>query len=153
TGVVGNVAEDTHKASPVPYVYTCNAPGAWPDPEYVVRTRDAAALQSDLRAIVRELAPSRAIFGFKPLATVIDAGLEQPRLDVAMLGTFASAALLLAAIGLYSLFTLVVAERAREMAVRLAIGAAPREMFRLVMTGAGRLLATGLLVGVVLTAA
>ena len=152
-GVVGNVAEDAHKASPVPYVYTCSMAGAWPDPEYVVRTRDAAALQSDLRAIVRELSPSRAIFGFKPLTTVIDAGLDQPRLDVAMLVAFASAALLLAAIGLYSLFMLVVAERAREMAVRLAIGAAPREMFRLVMAGAGRLLTIGLVLGVVLTAA
>ena len=153
TGVVGNVAEDTHKASPVPYVYTCNAPGSWPDPEYVVRTRDASALQSDLRNIVRELAPTRAIFGFKPLRDVIDAGLDQPRLDVAMLATFASAALLLAAIGLYSLFMLVVAERAREMAVRLAIGAAPREMIRLVMAGAGRLLAVGSRSGSVLTAA
>jgi putative ABC transport system permease protein len=153
TGVVGNVFEDTHKASPVPYVYTCTTPGSWPDPEYVVRTADAAALQSDLRGVVRELAPARAIFGYKPLSTVIDAGLDQPRVDVAMLGTFACAALVLAAIGLYSLFMLVVAERAREMAVRLAIGAAPREMVRLVMTGAGRLLAMGLVVGVLLTAA
>ncbi|HEX5216458.1 MAG TPA: ADOP family duplicated permease [Vicinamibacterales bacterium] len=152
SGVVANVAEDTHKASPVPYVYTCNAPGSWPDPEYVVRTRDAGALQRDLRNIVRDLAPARAIFGFRPLAEVIDAGLDQPRLDVAMLATFAGAALLLATIGLYSLFTLVVAERAREMAVRLAIGAAPREMVRLVMAGAGRLLAIGLLAGVLLTA-
>jgi len=68
-----------------------------------------------------------------------------------MLSLFASAAVTLAAIGLYSLFMLIVSERSREMALRLAIGAEPRQLIRLVMTGAGRLLAVGLLVGVALT--
>ena len=70
-----------------------------------------------------------------------------------MLGLFAAAAVTLAAVGLYSLFMLVVSERAREIAVRLAIGAAPHEMFHLVMTRAGRLLAGGLVLGIALTAA
>jgi putative ABC transport system permease protein len=70
-----------------------------------------------------------------------------------MLGLFAMAAVTLAAIGLYSLFMLVVSERAREMAVRLAIGATPSELIRLVMAGAGRLLIGGIVVGVALTAA
>ena len=48
---------------------------------------------------------------------------------------------------------LVVSERAREMAVRLAIGAAPRQVIGLVMSGAGRLLAGGIVLGIVLTAA
>jgi len=73
--------------------------------------------------------------------------------DAAMLGSFAAAALTLAAIGLYSLFMLVVSERAREMAVRLAIGAEPRQLVQLVLAGAGRLLAAGIVVGVGLTAA
>jgi ABC-type antimicrobial peptide transport system permease subunit len=59
----------------------------------------------------------------------------------------------LAAIGLYSLFMLVVSERAREMAVRLAIGASPRQVVQLVMTGAARLLAGGIVTGILLTAA
>jgi putative ABC transport system permease protein len=70
-----------------------------------------------------------------------------------MLALFAGAALALAAIGLYSLFMLVVSERAREMAVRLAIGAAPSQMIGLVMSGAGRLLTGGIVVGIALTAA
>ena len=70
-----------------------------------------------------------------------------------MLGFFAAAAVTLAAIGLYSLFMLVVSERAREMAVRLAIGAAPRQMIGLVIAGAGQLLAGGIVLGIVLTAA
>jgi ABC-type antimicrobial peptide transport system permease subunit len=83
----------------------------------------------------------------------LNAALLQPRVDAAMLGSFAAAALTLAALGLYSLFMLVVSERAREMAVRLAIGAEPRQLVHLVLAGAGRLLAAGIAVGVGLTAA
>jgi ABC-type antimicrobial peptide transport system permease subunit len=82
----------------------------------------------------------------------MDARLDQPRLDAAVLGLFAGAALLLAAIGLYSLFMLVVSERVREIAVRLAIGAAPGQVMRLVFSGAGRLLAAGVVIGVALAA-
>ena len=103
--------------------------------------------------MVRELDPDRAVFGLRPLQAVLDAALDQPRLDAAMLGVFAGAAVTLAAIGLYSLFMLVVSERAREMAVRLAIGAEPRQLVQLVMAGAGRLLAGGIVAGIVLTAA
>jgi hypothetical protein len=153
TGVIGDLAEDGHGASPAPYVYTCSGPGAWPDPEYVARTTDARAFAADLRRIVRELDSNRAIFGLQPLQEVLDAGLQQPKLDAAMLAVFAAAAVTLAAIGLYSLFMLIVAERAREIAVRLAIGAAPAQMVALVMTRAGRLLAGGLAFGIALTVA
>jgi predicted permease len=152
-GVIGNIAEDGHATSVGPYVYTCDPAGAWPDPEYVVRTTDVRAFALDLRRIVHELEPARAIFGFRPVQEVLDAALDQPRLDAAILGFFAAAAVTLAAIGLYSLFMLVVSERAREMAVRLAIGAAPRQMIGLVMSGAGRLLAGGIVLGILLTAA
>jgi putative ABC transport system permease protein len=153
TGVVGDLAEDSHATAPVPYVYTCNRLGAWPDPNYVARTTDARAFVADLRRIVREIDPSRAIFDVRPLQDVMDSALDQPRLDAAVLGLFAGAALTLAAIGLYSLFMLVVSEGVREIAVRLAIGAAPGQVMRLVMSGAGRLLASGLVIGIVLTAA
>ncbi len=70
-----------------------------------------------------------------------------------MLGLFAVAAVTLAAVGLYSLFMLLVSERGREMAVRLAIGAQPRQMIQLVLAGAGRLLGGGIILGILLTAA
>jgi putative ABC transport system permease protein len=152
-GVIGNLAEDGHSTSAAPYAYTCDRAGSWPDPEYVARTADEHAFAADLRRIVHDLDPARAVFGLRPLQDVLDAALDQPRLDAAMLGLFAAAAVTLAAIGLYSLFMLVVAERAREMAVRLAIGAAPRQMIGLVLSGAGRLLLGGIMLGIALTAA
>jgi predicted permease len=153
TGVVANLAEDGHATSPVPYVYTCDPAGSWPDPNYVVRTADSSALLRDLRQIVGELDKSRAIFGLRSVEDALDTGLQQPRADATMLALFAAAALMLAAIGLYSLFMLVVSERAREMAVRLAVGAEPRQLVHLVLAGAGRLLALGIILGVALTAA
>jgi hypothetical protein len=152
-GIVGTMAEDGPAVSPVPFVYTCSQPGWWPDPEYVVRTADARALAADLRQIVNRIDSKRAIFGLRPLGDVVDGAFDQPKLDAAMLGSFASAALALAGIGLYSLFMLVVSDRTREIAVRLAIGASPAEMIRLIAAAAGRLLAGGLVLGTVLTAA
>ena len=103
--------------------------------------------------IVSGIDSKRAIFGLRPLTDVVDGAFGQPRLDAAILSSFASAALALAGIGLYSLFMLVVADRTREIAVRLAIGASPAEMIRLVAAAAARLLAGGLVLGVGLTAA
>jgi putative ABC transport system permease protein len=86
--------------------------------------------------IVSGIDSKRAIFGLRPLTDVVDSAFDQPRLDAAILSSFASAALALAGIGLYSLFMLVVADRTREIAVRLAIGASPAEMIRLVAAAA-----------------
>jgi predicted permease len=152
-GVVGDLAEDGRDTSPGPYVYTCDAAGSWPDPRYVVRTSDVAALAADLRRIVRELDPERAWFGLTPMSDVVDASLDRPRLDAAILAAFAGAAVLLAALGLYSLFMLVVSERTREMAVRLAIGATPQRVQRLVVAGAGRLVILGIVAGLALMSA
>ena len=153
TGILGTMAEDGPAVTPVPFVYVCSTPGWWPDPEYVVRTADAQALARDLREIVNRIDSKRAIFGLRPLREAVDIAFDQPKLDAAALSSFASAALTLAGIGLYSLFMLVVSDRSREIAVRLAVGASPAGMIRLVATDAARLLASGIVLGIVVTAA
>ena len=152
-GIVGTMAEDGPAVTPVPFAYVCSTAGWWPDPEYVVRTVDVRALGRDLREIVNRIDSKRAIFGLRPLREAVDGAFEQPKLDAAILSLFASAALTLAGIGLYSLFMLMVSDRSREIAVRLAIGASPIEMVRFVAGAASRLLAIGIALGVLLTAA
>jgi len=83
----------------------------------------------------------------------VDDALEQPRLNVRFLGVFAAAAMLLASVGLYSLITLLVTARTREIGVRIAVGANPGQIMAMVFTGAGRLLAAGIGVGLGLTLA
>src|SRR5438034_205458 len=105
---------------------------------------------AQVREIVRSLDPSRAVFGVKPVADVIAGALDQPRLNARLLVLFAAAALALASLGLYSLLTLLVTERRRELGVRMALGAAPSEVWWLVLAGAARLVAAGLVAGFVL---
>jgi putative ABC transport system permease protein len=152
-GVLGDVAEDGLGVEPVPYVYGCDSAGAWPDPEYVVRTRDPKAFVAEVRQLVHTLDPTRALFGVRPVGDVVSAALDTPRLNAGMLSLFAAAAVTLASLGLYSLFMLLVSERRREMGVRLALGASPRQMVRLVFAGAGRLLLVGIVAGMALTVA
>ena len=151
-GIVGDVREDAPASPVVPYVYTCLAAGSWPDPEYVVRADgDPRAMAVAIRQLVKSLDASRPVFGVKPLAGVVEASLDQPRLNAAVLGTFAAAALVLAALGLYGLLMLLVAQRRRELGVRIALGASPADLVELVFAGAGRLVAAGIAVGLVLT--
>lgn len=153
-GIVGDVKEDGLSAEPAPYIYECQQLGSWPDPEYVARTQgDPASLLRQIPKIVRGLDASRAVFGVKLLDSVVDAALEQPRLNARFVGVFATAAMLLASVGLYSLITLLVTARTREIGVRIALGANPGQIMALVFTGAGWLLATGIGIGLGLTLA
>jgi ABC-type antimicrobial peptide transport system permease subunit len=87
------------------------------------------------------------------LDTLIDDSLEQPRLNAGFLGLFAASAMLLASVGLYSLISLVVTARTREIGVRIALGASPGGIVRLILAGAGKMLAGGILLGLALTIA
>ena len=152
TGVIGDVLEDGASAPAVPYVYVCTGHGGWPDPEYVVRADgDPRQLVAAIRSIVRTIDPARPIFGIKPLPDVMDSALDQPRLNAQLIGSFATAALMLAALGLHGLLTLVVTDRRRELGVRTALGASPSDLVEYVVAGAGRLVAAGLGTGLLLT--
>ena len=151
-GIVGDVREDGPAAPVAPYFYACWAAGAWPDPEYVVRADgDPRALNAAIRAAVRSLDASRPVFGMRPLDVVVDATLDQPRLNATALSALAVAALALASLGLYGLLMLLVSQRRQELGVRMALGATPRELAGVVVAGAGKLIAAGVGAGVLLT--
>jgi predicted permease len=152
TGVVGDVLEDGLSSPAVPYVYVCLGTGTWPDPEYVVRADgDPRLLIGNVQAAVKSMDPSRPFFGAKTVGDAMDRGLDQPRLNATVIAAFAAAALGLAALGLYGLLMLLVTERKRELGVRMALGAAPGDLVRVVVGGAGRLVAVGMGAGLVLT--
>jgi predicted permease len=154
TGIIGDVLEDGASAPAVPYIYTCQGHGAWPDPEYVVRADgDPRQVIAAVRAIVKAIDPARPVFGVRLLADVMDAALDQPRLNAQMIGFFATAALVLAALGLHGLLTLLVTQRRRELGVRTALGASPMQLVEYVVAGAGRLVAIGIGAGLLLTIA
>ena len=150
-GTLGNIIEDGPSAPPAPYVYICMPAGSWPDPEYVVRADgDAGVLIASIRQLVRSLDAARPVFGVRRVDEIIGASLDQPRLNARFLTVFAGAALALAAVGLYGLLTLLIADRRRELGVRIALGASRGDLVRLVLAGAGRLVALGMAGGLIL---
>jgi putative ABC transport system permease protein len=151
-GVVGDIKEDGLAVASAPYVYDCPTAGSWPDPEYVVRARgNPRLLMEQVRQIVHGIDPHRAVFGMKMLDSIVDSALEQPRLNASLLGFFAFTAMLLASVGLYSLITIMVMARRREIGVRMALGADSSGIMRLILAAAGRLLAAGMGLGIGMT--
>jgi hypothetical protein len=153
-GVVDDIREDNLRAPAVPYVYACLGPGDWPDPEYVVRTAgDPRTLVSAIRATIRRLYPSRAVFGLMTLDENLDASLGQTRLQTGLVSAFGIAAVALAVIGLYGLVTLAVSTRRREIGIRIALGAEPRRVVWELATRVAGLLAVGAGTGLLMTLA
>jgi putative ABC transport system permease protein len=150
-GVVGDVRENSLAEAATPFLYMCLPAGSWPDPNYLVRTAGGpGAAMAGLRRLVDHIAPGRAVFKLRRLSANVDASLTQPKLEAQFLSLFAGFGLLLAAVGLYSLISLLVAAQRRELGVRLALGASPGQVAGLVFGLTGRLLAWGALAGLAL---
>jgi predicted permease len=116
----------------------------------LVRTEGAPErLVASIRSAVRDVNPSLAIFNVKPMRQVVADSLWELNLYRWLVGLFALLSVVLAAIGLYGVISYNATSRVREFAVRLALGAAPGNLTRLVLGRALRLAVAGLAVGVV----
>ena len=99
-----------------------------------IRTSGAPeTLVPALRRVVAEAAPGVEVASAAPFGRYLDAPLAQPRLNALLLAAFAGAAVLLAAVGLFGVMATAVRQRTRELGVRQALGATPRDLGRLVL--------------------
>lgn len=133
-------------------VYTAKAqyedPGA--DAQILVRSRAGlVGLTSAIKSTPDAVNPNMDI-SFSTLRATIEAGLLRDRLMARLSGFFAVLAVVLAVIGLYGVMSYMVAQRRNEIAIRMALGAEPASIIKLVMRESGTLLVAGLVIGVAL---
>lgn len=115
----------------------------------LVRTRGRpAGIVGAVRSELRALDPEQPMQLPLVADEVLDQQVAQPRFNLALFGTLAGIALALAATGIYGVLSYGVAQRSREIGVRMALGAAHGDILRLVLGTGGRLLAAGVTIGV-----
>ncbi|MGH7720883.1 MAG: ADOP family duplicated permease, partial [Gemmatimonadaceae bacterium] len=108
---------------------------------------DPMALADGAKRAIRAVDPDQPIIGMAPMTDAVRDSLAERRLVLTLVGTFAGVALLLAALGVYGVTASTVAQRTRELGIRVALGASPRAVIRTVLGEPMRLVALGLAIG------
>lgn len=136
-----------------PFVFVPHAQYPNPFTAFVVRApRLGAAVVPALQAAVAAVDPSQPVFGSRSLQSLVDESLGPRRFTLLLLSVFACLGLLLATLGIYGITSYSVVQRTQELAVRMAMGADPVAIMRLVLAQGLRLVCIGLLSGALLAA-
>jgi ABC-type antimicrobial peptide transport system permease subunit len=114
---------------------------------FVARTSTPGSVVEGIRAEIRRAAPDLPIQSTVTMDEAVAASVAQPRFRTVLLALFAVSATLIATCGLYGLMAYAVTQRRREIGVRMALGADRRDVLRLVLTRALRIVVAGLVVG------
>jgi putative ABC transport system permease protein len=115
---------------------------------FVVRAaNDSVPLESSIRGAVRELDPTLPVYNLSSMEEVVSKSMVQPRFLALLLATFSGIALFLAAIGIYGVMAYSVAQRTQEIGVRMALGARPVHVLKLVLGQSLVMLVIGTVVG------
>jgi predicted permease len=127
-GVIGDAREEGRETPPQPAIYWCGSAPV-PDPYFLIRTHsDPAAMVETLRIKVHELEPARSVFGVMTLLDQLEDRQAENRLRTVLISLFAVAAIALVSLGLYGTISYLGRTRRREVGLRLALGAMPRQI-------------------------
>lgn len=147
-GVVGDVRYFGASDELRPLVFVPHRQNAWGLMSVAVRTQgDPQALAGPIREVLRQMDPTLAIGQVQTMDQVLAASVAPWKFGMTLMAVFAALALVLAVFGLYGVLSYAVTRRTREIGIRMALGARPSAIRRLVLRDAGRLVAAGVLAG------
>ncbi|HWI20481.1 MAG TPA: ABC transporter permease [Vicinamibacterales bacterium] len=147
-GVIGDVKHGGLEEAPQPEIYINYLQGPPVSPFIVVRTtNDPALLAETVRAEARQIDKALPLYDIRTMSTLRSDAVSTRRFILLIVGAFGVLALGLAAIGVYGVMSLIVSERTREVGVRLALGAEPSQLLRMIVGQAAKLAGIGVVIG------
>lgn len=148
-GVVGSVHHEGLDANPHPTMYVPYRQDIFSSMWIMARTGgDPARLAGSVRQVMREIDPALPAFRMGPLTDAVTESVAERRFSMLLLTLFAGIALFLAAVGLYGVVAYAVTQRTQEIGLRMAIGAAPADVLRMVVGDGLKLATIGVVLGI-----
>jgi putative ABC transport system permease protein len=152
-GVVEDVKQDDWREDGEAVVYlplTGPTAAMWAmgSPAYAVKSPRAASLGPEVRELVRQVAPEAPVYREFTMEFLAERSMTQLSFTMLTLGVVSGLALILGAVGLYGVLAYIVAERTREIGVRMALGATPGGVRRMVVSQGAKVVLVGVAIGV-----
>ncbi|HEV8486608.1 MAG TPA: ABC transporter permease [Blastocatellia bacterium] len=149
-GVVTDVINEDFDERRDSHIYVPCAQDPWPGMYLIIRaSSDPRSLTSAVRAEVSSLDNTLPVFNVKAMERHISERMSPKRLATSLMAAFAVIALLLAAIGIYAVMSYAVSQRTHEIGIRMALGAQPRDIFKLIVRQGVSLTLVGIGAGLV----
>ena len=148
-GVVANVRSLELNTEPTPEFYTASSQDAFGGMSFVIRTTiEPTSLTTAIRQAVQEVDKAQPVSDIRTMENIVSDSVTQPRFNLVLLGIFSSIALLLSAAGIYGVTAYSVTQRTHEIGIRLALGARPSDVLKMVVGQGMLLIMMGIGIGV-----